>query len=45
MERIAVTLEPWEFDRMLGAWWTDVIRTGAKDAVRRGAERYVRSLA
>lgn len=43
--RMAAALEPWEFDRMYGAWWTHVIRTGAQDAVRRGAERYVRALA
>lgn len=43
--RMAAALEPWQFDRIVGAWWTHVIRAGAKDAVRRGAERYVRALA
>ena len=44
VERIAAALEPWLFDRIYGAWWDRVIRAGAKDAVRRGAERYVRAL-
>jgi hypothetical protein len=45
VERIAATLEPWEFERIYGAWWDRVVRAGGKDAVRRGAERYVRALA
>jgi hypothetical protein len=45
VERIVEALEPWSFDRAYGAWWHSLIRTGAKDAVRRGAERYVRALA
>ena len=44
VKRIAATLEPWEFDRMYGAWWDRVIETGAKEAVRRSADRYVHAL-
>src|SRR4051812_10397926 len=44
VRRIAATLEPWEFDRMYGAWWERVIGTGAKEALRRSAERYARAL-
>ena len=44
VQRIAATLEPWEFDRIYGAWWDRVIQTGGKDAVRRSAERYVAAL-
>jgi len=44
VERIAAALEPWEFDRVYGGWWGDVVREGAKDVVRRSAERYVRAL-
>ena len=44
VERIAAALEPWPFDRIYGAWWDRVIRFGAKDSVRRGAERYARAL-
>jgi hypothetical protein len=42
--RIAAALEEWEFDRIWGAWWDLAIRSGAKDVVRRSAERYVRAL-
>ena len=45
VERIAARLEPWEFERIYGAWWGRVVRSGGKDAVRCGAERYVRALA
>jgi len=45
VERIAAALEPWQFERIYGAWWGRVVRAGGKDAVRRGAERYVRALA
>ena len=45
VERIAATLEPWEFDRIYGAWWDRVVREDAKNVVRRSVERYVRALA
>jgi hypothetical protein len=38
---IAATVEPFAFDRIYGAWWPRVIPAGAKDAVRRSAERYM----
>lgn len=41
--RIAALLEPVAFDRIHGAWWDRVIRSQAKDAVRRGVERYLRA--
>jgi glyoxylase-like metal-dependent hydrolase (beta-lactamase superfamily II) len=44
VERIAGALEPWDFERIIGAWWGRVVRAEAKDVVRRSAERYVRSL-
>ena len=37
-------LEPLEFDRIYGGWWGDVVREGAKDVVRRSAERYTAAL-
>jgi hypothetical protein len=43
--RIAAALDPWEYDRIYGAWWDRVIRSDAQGAVRRGVERYVRALA
>jgi hypothetical protein len=43
VQRIAATLEEWEFDRIWGAWWGRVIRTDAKAVVRDWVERYVRA--
>ena len=40
VKRIAAALDPWEFDRILGAWWNRLVPEGASDVVRRSAERY-----
>ena len=37
-------LEPYPFERVYGAWFGAVVRVGAKEAVRRSAERYIRAL-
>jgi glyoxylase-like metal-dependent hydrolase (beta-lactamase superfamily II) len=34
-------LEPYEFDRVYGAWWRKIVYTDGKDAVRRSADRYL----
>jgi hypothetical protein len=39
---IAEKLEPWEFERIVGAWWDRIVRQDGKGAVRRSAERYAR---
>jgi glyoxylase-like metal-dependent hydrolase (beta-lactamase superfamily II) len=44
VERIAAALEPWDFERLIGAWWGRVVREDAKAVVRRSAERYVRAV-
>jgi glyoxylase-like metal-dependent hydrolase (beta-lactamase superfamily II) len=44
VRRIAETAEPLEFDALYGAWWGREIRSDAKAAVRRSAERYVTAL-
>lgn len=44
IDRIAAAVEPFEFDRIYGAWWERNVASGAKDAVRRSAERYKRAL-
>jgi hypothetical protein len=44
VRRIAEAVEPYAFDALCGAWWTKVIPSGAKDAVRRSAERYIAHL-
>ena len=43
VERVGAAVEPFEFDRLYGAWWGRVIPTGAKDAVRRSVDRYRRA--
>ena len=41
VQRIASAVDELEFDRIWGAWWGRVLRSGAKEVVRRSAERYV----
>ena len=38
--RIAAALEPWPFDRILGAWWDRLVPRDGNEVVRRSAERY-----
>jgi hypothetical protein len=44
IDRIVATVEPFEFDRVYGAWWDRNVISDAKNAVRRSAERYKRAL-
>jgi glyoxylase-like metal-dependent hydrolase (beta-lactamase superfamily II) len=44
VRRIAAAVEGFAFDRLYGAWFGRVVREGAKDAVRRSAERYARAV-
>ena len=44
VERIAAALEPWPFERILGAWWDRLVPRDGSEVVRRSAERYVRAL-
>lgn len=44
VEAMTAALEPFEFDRVYGAWFGKVIDADAHDAVRRSAERYVRAV-
>jgi hypothetical protein len=45
VERIAARLEPWQFERIVGAWWGRIVRADGSEVVRRSAERYVRRVA
>jgi glyoxylase-like metal-dependent hydrolase (beta-lactamase superfamily II) len=45
VRRIVEAVEPYEFDRIYGAWWGKVVFTDAKAAVRRSADRYTRAIA
>ena len=44
VKRIVAALEPWEFDRIWGAWWGRTISANAKAVLRESAARYVRAL-
>ncbi|MDQ3067023.1 MAG: MBL fold metallo-hydrolase [Actinomycetota bacterium] len=45
VQRIAAALEPWEFERILGAWWNRLVPRDGSEVVRRSAERYAAALA
>lgn len=42
IRRAVALLEPFDFDRIYGAWWRRIVDSGAAGAVRRSAERYLR---
>jgi hypothetical protein len=44
IDRIVAAVEPFEFDRIFGAWWDRNVGSDAKNAVRRSAERYKQAL-
>lgn len=44
VDRIVAALEPFEFDRIHGAWWDRNVASDAKNALRRSAERYRRAI-
>jgi hypothetical protein len=44
IERIVRAVEPFEFDRIYGAFWDMVVERDGKTAVKRSAERYLRAI-
>ena len=44
VERIVKAIEPFDFDRVYGAFWDMVIERAGKAAVRRSAQRYLRAI-
>jgi hypothetical protein len=44
VERIVNAVEPFEYDRVYGAFWDMVIDRDGKAAVKRSAERYLRAI-
>jgi hypothetical protein len=44
VKRVAAAVEPWQFDRIYGAWWDRVVAADAKAAVARSAERYLAAI-
>lgn len=45
VQRILEAVEPFEFDRIYGGWWGRNVMSGAKEAVRRSAKRYIQHMA
>ncbi len=45
IRRIVGAVEPLYFERIYGAWWGKVVSKGAKETVRRSAERYIQAIA
>ncbi len=45
IERIVRSVEPFDFERIYGAWWERVVASDAKAAVKRSAERYRNAIA
>ncbi|WP_420643720.1 MBL fold metallo-hydrolase [Candidatus Leptofilum sp.] len=41
---IVTAVSPYSFDRIYGAWWDRIVKSGAKTAVTRSAERYIAAL-
>src|SRR5207253_6056469 len=44
VERIVQAVEPFEYDRVYGAFWDTVIGRDGKAAVKKSAERYLRAI-
>ena len=44
INNIVASVEPFDFDCIHGAWFGRIIPSGAKDNVRRSAERYLRAI-
>lgn len=44
VRQIVAAVEPYAFDRIYGAWWDRVVRSDARAAVARSAERYIAAL-
>jgi hypothetical protein len=44
VDGVVASVEPFEFDRIYGAWWDRNVLADAKASVRRSAERYKRAI-
>jgi glyoxylase-like metal-dependent hydrolase (beta-lactamase superfamily II) len=44
VQRIVDAVEPYDFDRIYGGWWDSIVKSGAKAAAKRSAERYIRAI-
>jgi glyoxylase-like metal-dependent hydrolase (beta-lactamase superfamily II) len=44
VRRLVDALEPFPFERIVGAWWDRVVPRDGKEIVRRSAQRYIRAI-
>lgn len=44
IKRIVEAVEPYQFDRIYGAWWDKVVSSDAKASVERSAKRYIQAI-
>lgn len=44
VQHIVDAVEPLAFDRLYGGWWDLIVRSDAKAAVKRSAERYIKAI-
>ena len=44
VERIVEAVEPYAFDRIYGGWWDSIVKSDARAAVKRSAERYLKGI-
>lgn len=44
VKHILDSVEPYEFDRLYGAWWTAIVAEDAKNRVQLSAERYIKAI-
>jgi len=44
VKHIVEAVEPYAFDRLYGGWWDSIVRSDAKAAVKRSAERYIQAI-
>jgi glyoxylase-like metal-dependent hydrolase (beta-lactamase superfamily II) len=44
IRRILAALEPFDYERILGAWWGTVIPSGGRAIVERSAQRYISAI-
>lgn len=44
IERIVSILEPYDFERVYGAWYGRIVHDDAKRAIARSAKRYVKAV-
>lgn len=44
VRQIVESVEPFAFERIYSAFWSKVVLSDAKEAVRRSAERYIKAI-